>query len=67
MLLGDPNNNETPNAPEKARVELTDLDRLELYAFLEGRGRESYRVLGAHGAGEGKVRVLVYAPKAQGV
>ena len=67
MLLGDPNNNETPNAPEKARVELTDLDRLELYAFLEGRGRESYRVLGAHGAGEGKVRFLVYAPKAQGV
>lgn len=48
-------------------VYLSDLDRLELYAFIEGRARDAYRVLGARKLQSGKWRFLVFAPHAQAV
>ncbi|MBO6062311.1 MAG: 1,4-alpha-glucan branching enzyme, partial [Clostridia bacterium] len=65
--MADPTEKISAAEPVKEPVVLSGLDKLELYAFLEGRGRETYRVLGAHAAGGGKVRFLVYAPNAEGV
>ena len=67
MHLAEPTDNRRDPEPASPDFTLSELDRLELYAFLEGRGRETYRVLGAHPVGGGRFRFLVYAPNAQGV
>ena len=46
---------------------LSELDRLELYAFLEGRAKDCYRVLGARRADGEYFRFLVFAPNARSV
>jgi 1,4-alpha-glucan branching enzyme len=45
---------------------VSESDALELRAFLEGRGRESYRVFGSHRTERGRL-FRVYAPNAKNV
>ena len=46
---------------------LSELDVLELYAFIEGRARDAYRVFGARKLANGEWRFLVFAPNAEAV
>ncbi|MCR5808966.1 MAG: 1,4-alpha-glucan branching protein GlgB [Clostridiales bacterium] len=65
--MTDPEKNE-PNAESgRKEVFLSELDRLELYAFLEGRAKDAYRIFGARRLQSGEWRFLVYAPRAQAV
>lgn len=54
-------------ALQTLRNSLGDIERMHISAFLNGSGREAYRVFGCHALGGGRRRFLVYAPNAEAI
>lgn len=65
--MTDQEQNGTAGNACEGGIYLSELDRLELYAFLEGRAKDAYRVFGARRTPLGEWRFLVYAPRAEAV